>query len=95
LLDPKILILDDSTSAVDAETEFKIQQALDDLMHNRTSFVIAQRISTVRNADVILLLDGGKIIGQGSHDDLLRDNAVYGDIIDSQFGHQLAHEGVI
>jgi ATP-binding cassette subfamily B protein len=46
-------------------------------------------------ADVILLLDGGKIIGQGSHDDLLRDNAVYGDIIDSQFGHQLAHEGVI
>ncbi len=95
LLDPKILILDDSTSAVDAETEFKIQQALDDLMHNRTSFVIAQRISTVRNADVILLLDGGKIIGQGSHDDLLRDNAVYGDIIDSQFGHQLTHEGVI
>ena len=95
LLDPKILILDDSTSAVDAETEFKIQQALDDLMHNRTSFVIAQRISTVRNADVILLLDGGKIIGQGTHDDLLRDNAVYGDIIDSQFGHQLAHEGVI
>ncbi len=95
LLDPKILILDDSTSAVDAETEFKIQQALDDLMHNRTSFVIAQRISTVRNANVILLLDGGKIIGQGTHDDLLRDNAVYGDIIDSQFGHQLAHEGVI
>jgi len=95
LLDPKILILDDSTSAVDADTEFKIQQALDDLMHNRTSFVIAQRISTVRNADVILLLDGGKIIGQGSHDDLLRDNAVYGDIIDSQFGHQLTHEGVI
>lgn len=94
LLDPKILILDDSTSAVDAETEFKIQQALDDLMHNRTSFVIAQRISTVRNADVILLLDGGKIIGQGSHDDLLRDNPVYGEIIDSQFGHQLVHEGV-
>jgi ATP-binding cassette subfamily B protein len=64
-------------------------------MHNRTSFVIAQRISTVRNADVILLLDGGKIIGQGTHDDLLRDNAVYGDIIDSQFAHRLAHEGVI
>ncbi|MCX6016689.1 MAG: ABC transporter ATP-binding protein [Chloroflexales bacterium] len=95
LLNPKILILDDSTSAVDAETEFKIQQALDSLMHNRTSFVIAQRISTVRNANVILLLDGGKIIGQGSHDDLLRDNAVYGEIIDSQFGHQLTREGVI
>jgi ATP-binding cassette subfamily B protein len=93
LLDPKILILDDSTSAVDAETEYKIQQALDALMTNRTSFVIAQRISTVRNADVILLLDAGKIIGRGTHEELLRDNAVYGDIIDSQFGHQLAHEG--
>ena len=93
LLDPKILILDDSTSAVDAETEYKIQQALDALMQNRTSFVIAQRISTVRNADVILLLDAGKIIGRGTHEELLRDNAVYGDIIDSQFGHQLAQEG--
>lgn len=94
LLNPKILILDDSTSAVDAETEFKIQQALDELMHNRTSFVIAQRISTVRNADLILLLDGGKIVGHGKHDDLLRDNAVYGEIIDSQFGQQIALEGV-
>jgi ATP-binding cassette subfamily B protein len=62
-------------------------------MKNRTSFVIAQRISTVRNADVILLLDAGKIIGRGTHEELLRENAVYGDIIDSQFGHQLAHEG--
>lgn len=93
LLDPKILILDDSTSAVDAETEYKIQQALDALMHNRTSFVIAQRISTVRNANVILLLDAGKIIGRGTHEELLRDNAVYGEIIDSQFGHQMAQEG--
>ena len=93
LLDPKILILDDSTSAVDAETEYKIQQALDALMHNRTSFVIAQRISTVRNANVILLLDAGKIIGRGTHEELLRDNAIYGEIIDSQFGHQMAQEG--
>jgi ATP-binding cassette subfamily B protein len=90
LLDPRILILDDSTSAVDAETEHKIQQALDELMHNRTTFVIAQRISTVRNADVIVLLDGGKIVGQGTHDQLLRENPIYGEIIDSQFGHQLA-----
>ncbi len=89
LLDPKILILDDSTSAVDTETEFKIQQALDQLMHHRTSFVIAQRISTVRNADVILILDKGKIVGQGTHDVLLRDNPIYGEIIDSQFGAQL------
>ncbi len=92
LLNPQILILDDSTSAVDAETEHKIQQALDALMHNRTTFVIAQRISTVRNADVILLLDGGKIVGQGTHDELLRDNPIYGEIIDSQFGHQLTEQ---
>jgi ATP-binding cassette subfamily B multidrug efflux pump len=78
--------LDDSTSAVEAETEFQIQQALDHLMAGRTSFVIAQRISTVRNADMILLLDGGKIVAQGKHDDLLRESALYGEIIDSQFG---------
>lgn len=89
LLDPKILILDDSTSAVDTETEHKIQQALDQLMRNRTSFVIAQRISTVRNADTILILDKGKIVGQGNHEDLLRENPIYGEIIDSQFGAQL------
>ncbi|HEU5088448.1 MAG TPA: ATP-binding cassette domain-containing protein [Roseiflexaceae bacterium] len=86
LRDPHILILDDSTSAVDAETEYQIQQALDHLMHGRTSFVIAQRISTVRAADLILLLDNGRIVAQGTHDDLLRDSALYGEIIDSQFG---------
>jgi ATP-binding cassette subfamily B protein len=89
LLDPKILILDDSTSAVDTETEHKIQQALDKLMRNRTSFVIAQRISTVRDADTILILDKGKIVGQGTHEDLLRENPIYGEIIDSQFGAQI------
>jgi ATP-binding cassette subfamily B protein len=92
LLDPKILILDDSTSAVDAETEYQIQQALDKLMRDRTSpsaplrtsFVIAQRISTVRNADLILLLDNGKIVAQGKHEDLLSESALYGEIVDSQ-----------
>jgi ATP-binding cassette subfamily B protein len=88
LRDPRILILDDSTSAVDAETEFQIQQALVTLMHGRTSFVIAQRISTVRSADLIILLDGGRIAALGAHDDLLRESALYGSIIDSQFGDQ-------
>jgi ATP-binding cassette subfamily B multidrug efflux pump len=95
LRDPRILILDDSTSAVDAETEFQIQQALDHLMAGRTSFVIAQRISTVRNADMILLLDGGKIVAQGKHDDLLRESALYGEIIDSQFGGERSVDALI
>ncbi|KPV47708.1 ABC transporter ATP-binding protein, partial [Kouleothrix aurantiaca] len=78
LHDPRILILDDSTSAVDAETEYQIQLALQELMHGRTSFVIAQRISTVRDANLILLLDGGTIAAQGTHDELLRTSALYG-----------------
>lgn len=85
LVDPRILILDDSTSAVDAETEYQIQQALDLLMKGRTTFVIAQRISTVRDADKIVLLDNGVIVAQGSHDELLATSALYGEIIDSQF----------
>ena len=86
LLDPRILILDDSTSAVDAETEYQLQQALDALMRGRTAFVIAQRISTVRDADLILLIDEGRIVARGTHDELLRDSALYGEILDSQFG---------
>lgn len=88
LHDPHILILDDSTSAVDAQTEYLIQQALQHLMEGRTAFVIAQRISTVRQADQILLLENGKIAAIGKHDELLRDSALYGEIIDSQFGPQ-------
>jgi ATP-binding cassette subfamily B protein len=86
LRDPRLLILDDSTSAVDAETEYQLQQALDQLMAGRTSFVIAQRISTVRNADLILLLENGRIVAQGTHEELLANSALYGEIIDSQFG---------
>ncbi len=84
LLDPKILILDDSTSSVDVETEYLIQQALDKLMVGRTSFVIAQRISTVRDADGILVLDGGGIAARGSHEELLRESAIYAEIYHSQ-----------
>jgi ATP-binding cassette subfamily B multidrug efflux pump len=92
LRDPRVLILDDSTSAVDAETEYQIQQALERLMQGRTSFVIAQRISTVRSADLIILLDNGRIAAMGTHDELLRDSPLYGDIIDSQFGSDRAAE---
>lgn len=86
LIDPKILILDDSTSAVDAETEYHIQQALNDLMKGRTSFVIAQRISTVRNADNILILDNGRLVDQGTHQELLETSEIYYEILETQFG---------
>lgn len=84
LLDPRILILDDSTSSVDAETEFRIQAALDALHEGRTSFAIAQRISTVLKADKILVLQGGKLVACGTHEELLRDDPAYADIVASQ-----------
>ncbi|GAB5490929.1 MAG: ABC transporter ATP-binding protein [Phototrophicaceae bacterium] len=84
LLDPKLLILDDSTSSVDLVTEHKIQKALDNLMEGRTSFVIAQRISTVVNADKIVVLDKGKIHAVGKHQDLMETSHIYADIYNSQ-----------
>jgi ATP-binding cassette, subfamily B, multidrug efflux pump len=87
LVDPAILILDDSTSAVDVETEIKIQDALETIMHNRTSFVIAQRISTVLKADKILLLDDGQIAAQGTHQELLSTSPMYREIYESQLGN--------
>lgn len=84
LLDPQLLILDDSTSSVDLVTEYKIQKALDQLMKGRTSFVIAQRISTVLNADQIIILDKGKVEAIGTHLDLMEDNAIYAEIYNSQ-----------
>jgi ATP-binding cassette subfamily B multidrug efflux pump len=87
LIKPAILILDDSTSAVDVETETKIQEALDIIMQNRTSFVIAQRISTVLNADKILVLDDGQIVAEGTHRELLVSSSIYREIFDSQLGN--------
>jgi ATP-binding cassette subfamily B multidrug efflux pump len=84
LLDPRLLILDDSTSSVDLLTESLIQKALDHLMEGRTSFVIAQRISTVRSADLILVLDKGKVVASGKHADLMENSSIYADIYHSQ-----------
>ncbi len=89
LLNPRILILDDSTSSVDLQTESLIQAALDKLMENRTSFVIAQRISTVMSADKILVLDKGKVVAQGKHADLMENEPIYAEIYNSQI---LAYE---
>lgn len=84
LIDPRILILDDSTSSVDTETEYRIQQALERLRGGRTSIIIAQRISTVRSADLILVLDRGEIAAQGTHRELMQDSPIYVDIYHSQ-----------
>lgn len=84
LMDPRILILDDSTSSVDVATEARIQQALDRLMEGRTSFVIAQRISTVVHADQILVLENGRIVAQGRHAELMESSPIYAEIYRSQ-----------
>ena len=77
LLDPKILILDDSTSSVDVDTEYEIQKALNALLKNRTTLVITQRISTIRNADKIIVMDNGEIIEEGDHETLMAKKSAY------------------
>lgn len=90
LLDPRILILDDATSSVDTETEQEIQEALRTLMAGRTSFVIAQRLNTVQQADQILVLERGGIVARGSHGDLLRRDGFYRDMVELQRREQEA-----
>ena len=89
-MDPHILILDDSTSSVDLNTEYVIQKALDKLMLGRTSLVIAQRISTVLNADKILVLDKGRIAAIGNHEELMENSAIYAEIYHSQLSEDVA-----
>jgi len=84
LMDPRILILDDSTSSVDTQTEKLLQAALDTLMEGRTTFVIAHRLSTVRRADSILVMDKGQIVERGRHDELLTQGGLYKEIHDLQ-----------
>jgi ATP-binding cassette subfamily B protein len=88
LIDPPVLILDDSTSSVDVETERQIHQAMTDVMKGRTTFVIAHRLSSVRNADHILVLKDGEIAEQGSHTDLMARAGTYREIFDLQLRPQ-------
>ena len=88
LTNPRILIFDDSTSSVDTETEFLIQQALRELTRGRTTFVIAERLQTVKDADQILVLDKGTIVERGTHSELLREGKIYREIYELQLREQ-------
>ncbi len=88
IIKPKILIFDDSTSSVDVETEFEIQKGLEKITKGTTTFIITQRISTIRNADKILVLDKGRVIGFGVHDDLIKTNVLYRQIYETLYYKQ-------
>jgi ATP-binding cassette subfamily B protein len=89
LSDPKILILDEATSSVDAYTEAIIQEALEELLKNRTSIIIAHRLSTVINADRIIVLDHGKLVEEGTHNSLLKEGGKYAQLYQQYFEHQI------
>jgi len=91
-MNPRILILDDSLSSVDTQTEKLIQAALDKLMEGRTTFVIAHRLSTVRRADMILVMDRGRIVERGTHDELLQLGGLYKEIHDLELMHHSRFE---
>jgi ATP-binding cassette subfamily B protein len=84
---PPMLILDEATSSIDTRTEIKIQEAFSSMMQGRTSFIVAHRLSTIQNADVILVMKDGHIIEQGSHRELLALGGFYHDLYNSQFAH--------
>jgi ATP-binding cassette subfamily B protein len=90
LANPKILILDEATAAVDAYTEWKIQEALDKLLADRTSIVIAHRLTTIKNSDRIIVMDKGKIVEEGDHEILMKKKGLYSELYETYFKHQSA-----
>lgn len=87
LTHPPMLILDEATSSIDTRTELKIQEAFEKLMQNKTSFIVAHRLSTIKNADVILVMNKGNVIEKGSHEELIKQGAFYANLYNSQFEH--------
>ena len=82
---PSILILDEATSSIDTRTEIKIQKAFSNLMQGRTSFIVAHRLSTIKEADIILVMDSGHIMEMGNHEELLNKHGFYFNLWNSQF----------
>mgnify|MGYP003375051974 FL=1 len=82
---PPMLILDEATSSIDTRTEIQVQKAFSRMMEGRTSFIVAHRLSTIREADVILVMRDGRIVEKGRHEELLRKNGFYAEIYNSQF----------
>jgi len=94
LKNPRILILDEATSALDTHSERLIQNALEQLMHSRTTIAIAHRLSTILAADQILVVDRGRIVERGTHDELLRQNGLYARLYREQFATEPASTAI-
>ena len=85
LTHPPMLILDEATSSIDTRTEIRIQKAFEKLMQNKTSFIVAHRLSTIKNADLILVMNKGNVIEKGTHKELIEKQSFYAKLYNSQF----------